>query len=117
MMCKGGCDKLCPLSLAISLGLTFMLCLWVMLMWSTNSSSEAATAWTSHMMAGLENIPLWQLYLGVFLKGAFVGIFIALFYDLCRAVANKVCRRSCGSSCCCTTAACPCNCACCSKKK
>ena len=104
MMCKSKCSMLCPFSLAISLGLTAMLCMWSMLMWTSYSTGEATSTYMQHMMGGMESMAMWQIYSWVFLKGAFVGFFIALFYDFCRMIGGKMCGKS--SSAC----TCPCNC-------
>jgi len=108
-MCKS-CSKLCPVSLAIAVGLTAMLCFWVMMMWGASAMGETSSAYMQHMMPGMENLPGWQIYLYIFLKGAFVGFFVALFYDICRMICGKMCKKSCDNTC-----TCPCS--CCSGKK
>jgi hypothetical protein len=107
-MCKI-CSKLCPVSLAIAVGLTAMLCFWVMMMWGASAMGETSAAYMQHMMPGMENLPGWQIYLYIFLKGAFVGFFVALFYDICRWLCGKMCKKS--------GEACTCPCSCCSGKK
>lgn len=111
MGCKSSCFKLCPVSLGIAVGLTAMLSMWVVTMWGAYVAGESTAAYMQQMMAAMGDTPIWQIYLGVFLKGLFAGFFIALFYDLCRCVGSKMCRKSCEQS------SCSCGCSCCGAKK
>lgn len=112
MGCKSNCFKLCPVSLGIAVGLTAMLCMWIMMMWGAHIDGGAASAYMQHVKTATETMPLWQVYLYVFLKGFFGGFFVALFYDLCRCLCYKTCKKSseqCGT--------CNCGCSCCGPKK
>ena len=106
--CCGCCSKknakLCPVSLAVAIGFTAMVCLWTMVAWVTYGGASASaemTPYMQHMIVWVSQVPAWQVSLCVFLKGAFVGFFIAIFYDLMCCICGKLCHRACNKTDCC----------------